>query len=54
MAKAKEGKKGRKHGRNEKWCQTYKARGTREKNKAAKIRRHLKKHPNDAQASKAV
>lgn len=48
------GKKGRKLGRNEKWCQAYRTRGQREKNKARKLRRHLKRHPEDLQAVAAL
>jgi hypothetical protein len=32
---------------------TYKVRGNTEKNKQRKLERHMKKHPNDAQAAKA-
>lgn len=34
--KPKGGKKNRKHGRNHKWCEAYRARGQREINKARK------------------
>ncbi len=33
------GKKNRKHGRNRKWCEAYRARGQREINKAKKAKR---------------
>ena len=39
--------KGRKIGRNAKWCQVYKNLGIREINKARKRVRHLRLHPND-------
>lgn len=45
------GKKGRKVGRNRKWCQEYRARGQRMKNKIRKVARHLKRHPNDEAAA---
>lgn len=34
------GKKNRKHGRNRKWCEAYRARGQREINKAKKAARN--------------
>lgn len=37
------GKKNRKHGRNRKWCEAYRARGQREINKARKARKQAKK-----------
>jgi len=52
--KAKGGKKNRKIGRNEKWCEAYRARHQRERNKVVKLRRHLKKHPGDVVAARAV
>lgn len=44
------GKKNRKWGRNKKFCERYRAEGRREINKAARLARHLKHHPNDLQA----
>jgi len=44
------GKKNRKHGRNKVWCAQYRMRGTRERNKIRKLKRHLKKYPNDSVA----
>lgn len=44
----------RKIGRNKDWCKAYRSRGQRLKNKVVKIRRHLKKHPNDRIAYKAL
>ena len=43
----KKGKKNRKHGRNRKFCERYRAENRRERNKRKKQIRHLKKHPND-------
>jgi hypothetical protein len=37
------GKKNRKHGRNKKWCERYRARGQEAKNKAKRQARHLKR-----------
>jgi len=45
--KPKGGKKNRKHGRNRKWCEAYRARGQREINKArkaAKVARERERH----------
>ena len=39
--------KGRKIGRSIKKCQVYKALGIRERNKAKRALRHLRKHPHD-------
>ncbi len=51
MAVVKKGKSGnKKHGRSKAWCERYRARGQREKNKLKKIRRHLKKFPGDRAA----
>ena len=44
--------KGRKIGRNAKWCQVYRASGVRERNKRMKRARHVKVHPNDLLAVK--
>ena len=41
------GKKNRKHERNKVWCQAYRARGQREKNKAVGLRKHIARHPSD-------
>jgi len=49
----KEGKKGRKVGRNKDFCNMYKSQKRREKNKRIKLDRHLKIHPNDHQAKEA-
>lgn len=40
----KKGRKNRKHGRNVVWCKAYEARGQREKNKAKRQARHLKRY----------
>ena len=45
--KAKQGGKNRKVGRAKKACESYRARQQRERNKAVKIARHLKRHPGD-------
>ena len=51
MAKPQAGrKKGRKIGRNKVKCEAYRKAGRRERNKARKIRKHLKFHPNDLAA----
>lgn len=49
--KQKGGKKARKYGRNEKWCQGYRAIGTEDVNRLRRLRRHLRqdRHRNDAQ-----
>lgn len=41
------GKKNRKHGRNKVWCEGYRRRGQRLKNKAKRLRKHLDKYPGD-------
>ena len=41
------GKKNRKHGRNKKFCERYRAEGRREKNKARKQARHKKREANN-------
>lgn len=46
------GKKGRKIGRNKKSCELYRAQHRRERNKIRKIKKYLKRHPNDKQAAK--
>lgn len=56
-----DGKKSRKHGRNRAFCKMYRDQWRREKNKEAKIKRHLYNtnsgrpgHPNDEQAKRAL
>lgn len=50
----KKGKSGnKKHGRMKKWCEAYRARHQREKNKLIRLRKHLLKHPNDQVAIQA-
>jgi hypothetical protein len=41
---AKQSKKGRKVGRNAVWCNAYRLRNQREKNKAIKLMRYIEKH----------
>ena len=48
--RSKGGKKGRKLGRDLAKCKQYRAMKTREKNKLAKIEKHIATHPNDASA----
>lgn len=48
------GKKNRKIGRNQKWCEAYQARHQREKNKVVKMKRHVKRFPMDARAVKQL
>jgi hypothetical protein len=48
------GKKNRKFSRNKRKCERYRAEGRREKNKAARLRRHMKAHKNDAVAKAAL
>lgn len=43
----------RKRGRSIQWCQAYRLRGQREKNKKAKLIRHCSRHPLDLVAAKA-
>ena len=50
MAGQSGGKNNRKYGRNSAFCKMYKDRGTREINKKRKMRRHLKRFPEDTQA----
>jgi len=40
----------RKGGRNKKWCEAYRAMGTRERNKKLKMASHIKRFPADKQA----
>lgn len=37
----KKGKKNRKYGRNKQWCEAYRARGQRERNKVRKVLKHI-------------
>ena len=54
MAKKAGGGKQRKYDRNRKWCESYRNRGQREKNKVKKLRRHLARFPGDKVAVKVV
>lgn len=57
MAEAKKknkSKKNRKFGRNKIFCEGYKRRGQREKNKAVKLQKHVNSHPNDRTAFHAL
>ena len=51
MAKKKSGGKrgSKKHGNNKAFCLRYRNEGRREKNKRAKLERHLKRFPEDTQ-----
>ena len=53
-AQAKVKNKGRKIGRNAKYCEVYRQLNTRLKNKLKKIRRHIKKFPEDRLAASAL
>jgi len=53
MSNQKQSKK-RKYGRNATWCHAYKMRFQRNRNRIAKIRRHIKNFPNDLQAVEAL
>ena len=44
----------RKRGRMLVWCQAYRSRGQREKNKKLKLNNHIAKHPNDKAAEVAL
>lgn len=44
----------KKGGRNRKWCETYRLVGQREVNKLRKIRRHIKRFPDDGVAKQAL
>lgn len=46
--------KSSKHGNRKDWCATYTMRGTRLRNKIAKIQRHLRRLPADLQAKRAL
>jgi len=52
--KPKGGKKNRKHGRNKTGCERYRREGRREKNKARRLRRHLRHNPQDRTARFAL
>ena len=54
MAAHNKGKKNRKIGRNAVKCMRYMIEGRREKNRARKILRHLKSHPNDRAAETSL
>lgn len=54
MARKKEGKKNRKVGRNANYCKFYALTHRRERNKLVKLKKHLKKFPNDKSALAAV
>ena len=54
VEKAKKRGAGRKIGRNAKWCQTYRLRGRRERNKAVRLRKHLARLPADTVAAAAL
>lgn len=54
MPAHKGGKKNRKYGRNKTVCERYSREGREEKNKARRLRRHLKKYPEDGEATKAL
>lgn len=45
--KAKGGKKNRKVGRSKTYCQWYRNHNIREKNKVRKLRKHVKRQPNE-------
>lgn len=53
MAKA-AGGKNRKYNRNKRWCEQYANDHRREKNKARRMKRHLKRHPEDLVAMKVL
>ena len=54
VEKAKKTGKGRKIGRNKRWCEAYRLRGQREKNKAVRLHKHLRRLPDDAVAARAL
>jgi hypothetical protein len=51
---AKSGKKNRKHGRNKEFCKRYKAENRRHKNKIKKLKKHIKKFPNEKNAVRVL
>jgi ribosomal protein S15P/S13E len=48
------GKKGRKIGRDKEKCARYRIQGRREINKIRKVRKHIRRHPNDIYAEEAL
>lgn len=54
MSKKDQGGKNKKYGRNKIWCQTYRTREVRAKNRVRKLRRHIKNFPADVQAVAAL
>lgn len=52
--KPKGGKRNRKWGSNKTACERYRLDGRQEKNRARRINRHLKQHPNDLQNLEAL
>lgn len=52
--KAKKGKKNRKFGNNKVYCTRYKNEGRQEKNRIRRIKRHIKKQPNDLVAQEVL
>lgn len=52
--KAKKSKKQRKVGRNAEFCKFYRLTHRRERNKLVRLEKHMKRHPNDKCAQKAV
>lgn len=52
--KQKSGSGARKYDRNKIWCQAYRARGQREKNKAVRLHKHIARHPADGCAVTAL
>jgi hypothetical protein len=45
------GKGSRKIGRNQKWCQAYRANGVRERNKIKRLTTYVRRYPEDLQAA---
>ncbi len=48
------GKKQRKYDRNRKWCQAYRLRGQRERNKRRRLETRIRRNPNDVGAVRAL
>lgn len=48
------GKKNRKFGRNEKFCQKYRLEGRREKNRTRRLKTRLRRNPDDIGAARAL
>lgn len=44
----------KKQGRNKDWCKSYKAAGTRERNRVARLRREVRKQPTNLQVISAL